>query len=102
MQHELYTSASIADYAVPDSSPFQASISFLAYVAMTVSVYSSSYANWILSCILDILRNANAQQDGVVTILDIGAGSGRLGYLIIQRLLELRRLWPNPNHVPFQ
>ena len=40
MQHELYTSASIADYAVPDSSPFQASVSFLAYVAMTVSVYS--------------------------------------------------------------
>ena len=51
---------------------------------------------------MDILRNANAQQDGVVTILDVGAGSGRLGYLIIQRLLELRRLWPNPNHVPFQ
>lgn len=40
MQHELYTSASIADYAIPDSSPLQGSVSFLAFVLLNVSSQS--------------------------------------------------------------
>ena len=40
MQHELYSSATIADYAIPDSSPLQASVSSLAYVSLRVSVES--------------------------------------------------------------
>ena len=36
-----------------------------------------------------------------VLIVDIGAGHGRLGYFIVQYLLKMRHLWPDPTHCPF-
>lgn len=36
-----------------------------------------------------------------ILILDVGAGHGRLGYLIIHYLLQQQHLWPNPNECPF-
>ena len=51
---------------------------------------------------MDILKTQIDIEEGVVTILDIGAGSGRLGYLIIKRLLEMKSMWPDPTHCPFK
>ena len=51
---------------------------------------------------MDILKSQTDKTEGVITILDIGAGSGRLGYLIIKRLLEMKSMWPDPTHCPFK
>ena len=51
---------------------------------------------------MDILKSQKDKTEGVVTIIDIGAGSGQLGYLIIKRLLEMKSMWPDPTHRPFK
>lgn len=38
----------------------------------------------------------------VVPIVEVGAGSGRLGYLIVKHLLEIKEMWPNPKVCPFK
>ena len=45
------------------------------------------------------MSQKEGERNEKVTI--IGVGCGRLGYYIVQYLLEAKSLWPNPEVVPF-
>ena len=47
------------------------------------------------------MSQKEGERNEKVTIIDIGVGCGRLGYYIVQCLLEAKSLWPNPEVVPF-
>lgn len=45
------------------------------------------------------MSQKEGERNEKVTIIDIGVGCGRLGYYIVQYLLEAKSLWPNPEVV---
>lgn len=51
--------------------------------------------------ITDWYENAEADPNEPIYIFEAGAGHGKLGYLIIKRLLEMKDLWPENVKVPF-
>ena len=61
---------------------------------------ASKYASLILSFASDWIAQFRSDGDqvgntpGKIYVLDIGAGHGKLGYLIVRQLLRLKELWP--------
>lgn len=103
MQRDFYDSRGInawADGTVPN---FVTSNSFIA----------RSYARFILAVLKDVFQPspagasaASTSSGGVrepVYILELGAGHGKLGYLIVECLLRYRAFFPHTSHAfPFK
>ena len=54
-----------------------------------------------MSYVLDWYADCSHDISEPIYILDIGAGLGKLGYLIMFRLFEMKEFWPESSHPPF-
>ena len=55
----------------------------------------------ILGYILDWFSDPSLTTLEPLFIFDVGAGFGKLGFLIMYRLFEMKELWPQFDHPPF-
>ena len=60
-----------------------------------------AYANVIMGYVLDWYSNPSNDTSEPMYIIDIGAGFGKLSYLIMYSLLEMKEHWPSSDHPPF-
>lgn len=54
-----------------------------------------------MSYVLDWYSDPSHDKTEPIYIFDIGAGFGKLGYLIVFRLFEMKEFWPTNIHLPF-
>ena len=55
----------------------------------------------ILKFLSDWYRNPASDKSEPVYILEIGAGQGRLAYLILKKLIKMKRFFPTDVKLPF-
>ena len=79
-----------------------------AFASSSVPIFNTSnayiakvYADIILKFLLDWFDSEDCDLSQPVYILEPGAGHGKLGYLILKRLVELKEFWPSKASKPF-
>lgn len=55
---------------------------------------ASCYAKLAVSFARDLARSGSLNAEEPIYMVEVGAGHGKLSYLVIRRLLELREFWP--------
>lgn len=102
LQHDIFESLPI-DGSAKNASSF--SLSSNSYVAKVVfNMFDGNfqcYASIILSYVLDWYSDPSNDVSEPMYIIDVGAGFGKLGYLILFRLFEMKEYWPESKHPPF-
>ena len=67
------------------------------------SFVAACYARIILAYIRDwFLRHPDAKPGQRINIVEVGAGHGKLSFLIVRELLAMRDQWPDPTTPPFR
>lgn len=54
-----------------------------------------------MSYVLDWYSNPLRTSDEPLYIIDVGAGFGKLGFLIMYHLFEMKESWPTTSQNPF-
>ena len=65
------------------------------------SYIASSYANLIIKFVNDWYRTSGADPSQPVYVVEVGAGQGRLGYLILKKLMSMKHFFPKGVSKPF-
>ncbi|KAK8813303.1 hypothetical protein WA158_002895 [Blastocystis sp. Blastoise] len=91
LQRMFYEDNNVKAFATSEVPSFVTSNAFVA----------NAYADLILKYLLDWYENPECNKTQPVYILEAGAGHGKLGYLILKRLMELKEFWPTQVKHPF-
>lgn len=91
LQRKLFMNSEMLACMDHRSASFITSSSYLAH----------AYAQIILNYITDMYSRPDCNKTEPIYILELGAGHGRLGYLIIQHLVRMQDLWPDTDCLPF-
>lgn len=62
---------------------------------------TKEYASVILSYVRDWFSNPQRTSNEPIYVIDVGAGFGKLGFLIMYHLFEMKALWPPTENPPF-
>ena len=89
--------------ANPETPTFISNSSYIADVRIFAPDFHflQSYANVILKFLDDWYRNPAADRSEPVYILEVGAGQGRLAYLILKKLTNMQKYYPEGVKHPF-
>ena len=100
-QREYFTSLPTKPAGVKASEFSLSCNSYIAKVAfLRCAAEFQAYANVIMGYVLDWYSDPSNDTSEPIYIIDIGAGFGKLSYLIMYSLLEMKEHWPS-SHLPF-
>ena len=87
----------------PETPTFISNSSYIASVGIEMiwCLVLQSYANVILKFVNDWYNTPMCDKSEPIYIVELGAGQGRLGYLIIKKLLSLSSFFPPGVKLPF-
>lgn len=105
LQRMYYEENNINAFASSSVPIFNTSNAYIAKVyCLTIRFHyfkCQVYADIILKFLLDWFDGEDCDLSQPVYILEPGAGHGKLGYLILKRLVELKEFWPSKASKPF-
>lgn len=69
-------------------------VTLLKYSIIIFILFKQLYADIVFNNIIDIFNNNKYNPKEPIYIIEIGAGSGKLGYLLLEKLIEVKEFYP--------
>mgnify|MGYP000781119812 CR=1 FL=1 len=98
MESKIWTY--LRDYYKRNNAVFNANPETPTFISNS-SYIASSYANVIIKFVNDWFKTPSCDKSKPIYIVEVGAGQGRLGFLILKKLMSMKQYFPEGVKLPF-